>query len=315
MNFVAIGRGEILYSTTRLLLEKGYELKSVITDTNAPEYRVKIEDFEKLARDHSVPFLQSSSKLVISEFLEQFEKLDIGISVNHRNILPAEVLGRFTHGVLNLHGGDLPRFKGNACQAWAIINGEERMGACVYKMEPNLLDTGKILSRRFLALSLNTKIQDCLTFLEVNGPSMFTESIKQLELNPNFYIVDSANEPVPSLRCHERRPEDGYINWNREPTEIVRLINASGDPYFGAYSFLEGELLKIVEAEPPKIVEQFLAVPGQVIYVCDAYVLVACAGGKSLLISTVDFGGKRLNASTVLKSTRMRLGPKENQLN
>jgi hypothetical protein len=48
VNFVAIGRGEILYSTTRLLLEKGYELKSVITDTNAPEYRVKIEDFVKL---------------------------------------------------------------------------------------------------------------------------------------------------------------------------------------------------------------------------------------------------------------------------
>ena len=37
-----------------------------------------------------------------------------------------EVIDFFELGILNAHGGDLPRYRGNACQAWAIINGEER---------------------------------------------------------------------------------------------------------------------------------------------------------------------------------------------
>ena len=31
----------------------------------------------------------------------------------------------FPLGIL-IHGGDLPKYRGNACQAWAIINGEEK---------------------------------------------------------------------------------------------------------------------------------------------------------------------------------------------
>ena len=37
-----------------------------------------------------------------------------------------KVISIFTLGILNAHGGDLPRYRGNACQAWAIINGEEK---------------------------------------------------------------------------------------------------------------------------------------------------------------------------------------------
>ena len=31
-----------------------------------------------------------------------------------------------TVGILNAHGGDLSKYRGNACQAWAILNGEKK---------------------------------------------------------------------------------------------------------------------------------------------------------------------------------------------
>lgn len=309
MYFVAIGRGEILYKTIKLLNKQGHSLVAIITDTASPEYRVSIQEYEELAKVSSVPFLASSSRNQITHFLRQFKVIDIGVSVNHRKILSADILNQFKLGVLNFHGGDLPRFKGNACQAWAIINGEEQIGACVYRMEADLLDSGKIMSRRYFALDANTKIQQCLSWLESNGPAMFAESLEQLHINPEFFIEDSAKIDVPGLRCHERRPEDGYVDWNKAPEEIVRLVNASGYPYFGAFSFLNGRLIKILEAKQADSTESFLAVPGQVIEVGDGFVLVACGHG-SILISEIDYGGGPVKASTILKSTRIRLGSK-----
>ena len=321
MNFVAIGRGEILYAATKLLTEQGHNLVSIVTDTAAPEYRISIQDFKELARVNSVPILVSSRREQITIFLQQFEEIDIGISVNHRNILSADVLQQFKLGVLNLHGGDLPRFKGNACQAWAIINGEERIGACVYRMEPNILDNGKIMSRRYLEINQNTKIQECLSWLETNGPDMFAESLNKLSINSNYFIEDTATSSVVNLRCHERRPEDGYIDWNLEPDEVIRLVNASGHPYFGAFSFLEGELVNILDVALVSIVEPYLAIPGQIVNVCDDYVLVACGeiskkglAQKSILISEIKFRGQIVKASTILRSTRMRLGSKDRLL-
>lgn len=311
MKFVAIGRGDILLATILRLQRENHDLIGVVTDEGAKESRNQIKDFAKIASLNKVPLIESSSNKNILKFLKEFDNLEIGISVNHRNIISSSVLDLFRHGVLNLHGGDLPRFKGNACQAWAIINGESRIGACVYRMEPDLLDTGKILSRRYLDLKVETKIQDCLSWLEFNGPDMFAESLKKLQSDPKFFIEDSGSVSIPSLRCHERRPEDGYIDWNKEPDEIVRLVNASGPPYFGAFSFLDGQLLKVLSAEVVDNTEQYLAIPGQIIQVQGDYVLLACGVGKSLRISEVDFGGGCVKASTILKSTRMRLGSKQ----
>ncbi|GAB1465742.1 hypothetical protein MASR2M54_12420 [Aliarcobacter cryaerophilus] len=51
---------------------------------------------------------------------------EIAVSLNYSSIISQNVIDLFPLGVLNAHGGDLPRYRGNACQAWAIINGEEK---------------------------------------------------------------------------------------------------------------------------------------------------------------------------------------------
>ena len=59
----------------------------------------------------------------------------------------------------NAHGGDLPRYRGNACQAWAIINGENKIGLCIHKMIGGELDISDIIARDFLKIDLGTKLQ------------------------------------------------------------------------------------------------------------------------------------------------------------
>jgi methionyl-tRNA formyltransferase len=69
---------------------------------------------------------------------------DIAVSINYTGVLPQGVIDLFPIGVLNAHGGDLPRYRGKACQAWAIINRESRIGLCIQKMIGGELDSGEV---------------------------------------------------------------------------------------------------------------------------------------------------------------------------
>ena len=69
--------------------------------------------------------------------------------MNYVDVISKEVISSFRLGILNAHGGDLPRYRGNACQAWAIFrNGENKMGLCIHKMVGKI-DSGDILERGY----------------------------------------------------------------------------------------------------------------------------------------------------------------------
>ena len=46
--------------------------------------------------------------------------------MNFSNLISKDFLNFFKFGVLNAHYGDLPRYKGNACPNWAILNNEKK---------------------------------------------------------------------------------------------------------------------------------------------------------------------------------------------
>ena len=81
--------------------------------------------------------------------------------------------------------GDLPRYRGNACQAWAILNGE-KIGLCIHKMIGGEIDAGDIIERDYYRLDNETNITQVLNWILERTPNMFSNSIKKLEENENF---------------------------------------------------------------------------------------------------------------------------------
>ena len=53
MRVAIIGRTEALYDTARHLLARGFSIPLIITCKEAPEYKVKSDDFEKLKTSNS----------------------------------------------------------------------------------------------------------------------------------------------------------------------------------------------------------------------------------------------------------------------
>ena len=305
MRIAIIGRSEILYKTALRLKDSGHEITCIITAKEAPEYKVIRKDFENLAQDLSVPFGTGANVSLFREILVN-SKSEIAVSMNYPGIIPQDIIDIFKLGILNAHGGDLPRYRGNACHAWAIINGEEKIGLCIHKMKGGELDSGDIIARDYLEIDSSTKTSDTWAWFERRIPSLTLEAINLLKNNNDYFLEKQSLDPKDSLRCYPRCPEDGRISWYQSSLQILRLINACNKPYSGAYCEFEGEKLIIWDAEINEINEIFCAIPGQITHISKEYIHVACGEGL-LIIKEVEFRGENTYPSKIIKSIRKRL--------
>jgi methionyl-tRNA formyltransferase len=300
-----IGRTEILYKTALQLCKQGHKIALIVTAKEAPEYTKTAEDFRVLAEDLGIPFAHTPRIAEISDVIRSLSPIDIGVSLNYSGMIPQSIIDRFSLGILNAHGGDLPRYRGNACQAWAIINGEQQIGLCIHRMVGGELDSGDIIARDYYPLDIRTKITSVYEWMSDRIPELFSEALARLERDPAYVMEVQSKALNDVLRCYPRKPEDGRIDWRKSNIEILRLINASSKPYSGAFCELEGQKMIVWDAElPPE--ENFLAVPGQLMKIGQGFVDVACGIGK-LRLTTVEYRGEVSVPNVLFKSLRQRL--------
>lgn len=305
MRIAIIGRGEVLYDTCIALRDAGHTICCVLTAKEAPEYTRTSDDFRSIAKELGAPFAMGGK---ISSHFNFFKSVqaDIGVSINYTGVIPQSVIDLFPVGILNAHGGDLPRYRGNACQAWALINGEEKIGLCIHKMIGGELDSGDIIARDYFSATYSTTITEVWHWMACRTPELIMQSVESLQLNPNYFLEKQSKDPADALRCYPRSPEDGRIDWRCQAIEILRLINASNKPFSGAYCYFEGKKLIIWDAELVEDKEIFLAVPGQVTKFESKFAEIACGSGK-LRILRVQLGDEVSLPSKILNSVRMRL--------
>lgn len=306
MRVAIIGRTEILYNTAIQLKQAGYVISCILTAKEAPEYTRTAADFKALAEQWNIPFAQGPRIVEHIDFLKAGAS-DIAVSINYTGVVPQDVIDLFPLGILNAHGGDLPRYRGNACQAWAILNGEDRIGLCIHRMIGGELDSGDIIARDYLPIDLTTKVTQAWNWMVECAPALMLEAVERLAHDPSYVLERQSKSPADALRCYPRRPEDGRIDWNRSAVDILRLVNACARPYAGAFCEFQDQHLIIWDAcMSPTTEERFLAIPGQVTEIGEGYVDVACGEGKLRLVQ-VEVLGAVTHPASLVKSLRERL--------
>ncbi len=305
-----IGRTGILYRSMLALLENGHTITGIITATSAPEYKKSDHDFEAIARQHNIPFLcinsfKSSEEV---EFINShIRSSDIGVSMNFPTLVPKRIIDLFPLGILNAHGGDLPRYRGNACQAWAMLNKEEKIGLCIHKMVPEL-DAGDIISRDYMSISINTKIGDVFEWFESRIPDLFLESIQQLIKNSEYILEKQSTNKCDSLRCFPRNPDDGKIDWSQPAEDIIRLVNASSEPYSGAFCFYNNEKVIVWEATLNEHYSPYLGVAGQIAHIDKQnHAIDIITGDGVITLKRVEMANPKDSFFDKIKSVRDRL--------
>ena len=309
MRIAALGRTKILWNSIKKLSSEGHELALMATCRAAPEYDVNDEDFKQLAAELGATFLMTQS-LNRPEVVEKVRNAgaDIAVSVNWINIIGPELCGAFRHGILNAHAGDLPRYRGNAPVAWAILQGESKIGLTVHRMDPYALDSGPVFVKDYFPLTDSTYIAEVFRWIESRVPDLFLGTLNAIE-DGTLQPTSQPEEGKLALRCYPRRPEDASIRWHMPAEYLARLVRASSEPFGGAYSYYKGSRITIWRAHAEPWSYASLAIPGQVTH-CNldtGEVKVATSEGQLVLEEVRMSKQSRSKPTWVIKSLRDRL--------
>jgi methionyl-tRNA formyltransferase len=318
MNIAIIGRTGILYDTAERLFKEGHNIKLIVTAKEAPEYDKTADDFRRFAKRVKAKFVYSPS-INSSDNIKIIKKLgglDLAVSINYVSIISGDLIKLFKHGIINAHMGDLPRYRGNACPNWAILNGEKSVTLSLHLMEPGELDSGAVLLQRKFPLGNTTTITEVYKFFAESAPKMFSFALKgiasgKIKAHPQPRAASLA------LRCYPRMPVDSLIDWDKDVVYLDRLVRSSTRPFGGAYTYLANKKLIIWKAYPTDYVCPSLAVPGQAVWFSNRKGQVGIACGKGVLaLQSVEIGNSKIKrASEVIDSLRIRLGsPLENKI-
>ena len=127
-----------------------------------------------------------------SDFLDELQKrnVDLVISIACPQIVRKELLKLPRHGVINIHGALLPKYRGKLPSFWVLANGEKRTGVTVHYMNEKL-DDGAIIVQREVPISADDTLHSLGLKSKVGyGASALAEAVK--------LIMDGDVETLPN---------------------------------------------------------------------------------------------------------------------
>ncbi len=117
---------------------------------------------------------------------------DLIISIRYGVILKQAIIDLPRHGIINLHSGKLPDYRGVMATFWAMLNGEKTIQTTLHWIDSNAIDDGGIIAMT------NEKVDYRKSYLE-NVLSLYPSGV-QLILNTVAKI--SGTQPVTTLESH-----------------------------------------------------------------------------------------------------------------
>lgn len=303
MRIGILGRTDWLLHSAEALADAGHQIAFVQTCAAEAHYAAGAEAFADLADRLGVPYLCERSVHRSLAFWRA-ASADVCISLNWPTLIPDAAMAAFAHGILNAHAGDLPRYRGNACPNWAILNFETRVGLTIHRMTA-ALDSGPYLYKTFLPIGEETYIGDIYDWLGGAIPDAFVEAVARIGTS-GFQEQDPAIRP---LRAFPRRPEDARIDWRGPTRQVLALVRASSRPFDGAFTTLDGgDIVRVYRARAFVPDWDILAVPGQVCLSNAGSPVIATADGMVEIEDCASgAGGADETMRAILGSLRNRL--------
>lgn len=308
MKTLFIGRGRMALMVLARLLEDGVDVaRVVVADMHNDVIGGSNEDFRELAAGRGVPCMvikDINDEAVCAELAAV--GAEYGVCVQWPRMLGRRAVETVSRGFLNFHASLLPRYRGNASNNWALVLGEETVGATVHLMLADNLDNGPIVLQRAMDVGARTRIADIVDFTLDNAPGMMSEALAGLEAGT---LAPVPQDEAQAVRSYSRLPLDGEIDWSADPETIDRLVRAAGPPYPGAFTFLDGRRLVILDGAPLDPGEQFVGMPGHIARLLpQGHIAVITGHGGMFEVRRVRLGDYEGVPTGVVRSIKKRLG-------
>jgi methionyl-tRNA formyltransferase len=299
LRLVFMGTPEFAVASLDALVNAGCNIVGVVTAPDKPAGRgMKLQESaaKKYAVEKGLKILQPE-KLKNPQFLEELKSLnaDLQIVVAFR-MLPEVVWNMPPMGTINVHGSLLPQYRGAAPINWAIINGEKETGVTTFKLKHEI-DTGDILLQEKIPIGENETAGELHDKMKELGAQLLVKTIEGLMsgtlqempqgsiINSQWSMGDSnilqthlplTTHHSPLKHAPKIFTETCKIDWSK-PVDAVHNLIRGLSPFPGAFSHLNGKVLKIYRSE--KEYKKPSAEPGTFETDKKTFLKFACADG------------------------------------
>lgn len=238
------------------------------------------------ARRLGLPILQPNT-INAPPALDQLRALNLDVLVvaAFGQFLAPPVLSLPRLGCVNLHASLLPRYRGAAPVAWAIIRGERETGVTTFLLDEGM-DTGPILLQRAVPIGEEETAGELEGRLAALGAELLVETLHGLAAG----TIHPRPQPAEGTLAPKLHKEDGRIRWTWDARQIHNLVRGT-NPWPGAQTTLRERLVKVHHT---RVVagEGSAGAPGEILPRRDR--LVAAAGSGALEVLELQPAGCRI---------------------
>ena len=227
---------------------------------------------------------------------------DIIVVAAYGKILPSYVLNYPKYGCINIHGSLLPEYRGAAPMQRAVIDGKNRTGITIMKMDEGL-DTGDML----LKYELQIKPDDTFeTLLERMAAAGAKSVVLALPMIIRGELVPQKQDSALATYAAKIEKEDCRIDFSKPAAQVCNLIRGLSPVPLAFTSRPDGTILKIVSA---RISEGSFSLPCGSAVAGDGCIDVVCGDGKAVsVLSLVPAGRKKMTGAEFLRGYRLADG-------
>ena len=298
------------------IIEAGFEVPLVLTQPDRPAGRglqVQASAVKACATEHAIEVVQPRGLRLDGKYpvdagsarvALEAARIDVLVVAAYGLILPAWVLGLPPHGCLNIHASLLPRWRGAAPIHRAIEAGDAETGVTIMQMDEGL-DTGDMLLVGAMPIADDATSASLLAELAAMGGALIVDALQTLSRG-----MALTREPQPAVGvtyADKILKREAAIDWHAPAAMIERRLRAF-DPFPGASSTLDGELVKCWRGEVMDAADGVAVVPGTVIEADARGIRVACGEQSLRLTSLQRAGGRRVTAQQWMHATSVRAG-------
>src|ERR1700730_3511206 len=216
-------------------------------------------------------------------------------------ILPEPLLDRPRFGAINVHASLLPRWRGAAPIAHAILAGDDETGVSIMRMDKGL-DTGPVYARRSVAIPSDATTPALTGVLAELGAELLIDVLSAIER------TEARATPQPedgATYAPRLRREDGELEWGEcSAADIDRHVRAL-QPWPGVTLPLGGARVRILAGEPVNLPASDAAVaPGSVLRQDGESLLVAARDDAYRVDSVQPPGARPMTPAAFLRGRR-----------
>ena len=290
---VFMGTPKFAVPVLEMLIEN-YGVDLVITQPDKKVGRKKVltpPPIKVVALEKNIKVLQPEKISTDEETYNTLKELnpDIIITAAYGQLVPEKILEIPEHKCINVHGSLLPKLRGGAPIQYSILEDHRKTGITIMYMVKKL-DAGDMLSKVEVDILDSDNYETLHDKLSIAGRDLLNETLPKIfsgDISPEKQDDDEATFARNILR------EDEKIDWNTSARDVFNKIRAL-DPTPGAFTYLEGNVLKIWSTEEVKQdFESNFDKVGTIIKQDKKSIYILCGKNTVLKVNELQVSGKK----------------------